>query len=344
MITMQDVAQRAGVSKSTVSFVLNNRQRADGTISEDTRQRVMEAASALGYRRNELARAVGAGKSRMIGFLATDLAYEPVARMMAGALTEAQDNGYTLKVLRMEHMSIDDAAIQHCIELRLSGVLVVYQEEGSVHRLYQEMSQYKVPVAILDNSISQPWAARVISDDVEGTRLAIEHLVALGHQRIACISGAPFIVSAVVRADSYRAAMTEFGLAVPDDYIAWADWEIEPARRAARQLLNLPAKRRPTAIFCAGDLMAMVAIREARKMGLRIPEDLSVVGYADFKMASLCDPALTTVAQPFEQMGQIAVQQLWSYGKGDEPGREKTNECIVPTQLVVRDSTAPPAA
>jgi DNA-binding LacI/PurR family transcriptional regulator len=116
------------------------------------------------------------------------------------------------------------------------------------------------------------------------------------------------------------------------------------AQRAACELLSLPAERRPTAIFCAGDLMAMVAIREARKVGLRIPEDLSVVGYADFKMASLCDPALTTVAQPFEQMGQIAVQQLWSYGKCDEPALEKTNECIVPTQLIVRDSTAPPVA
>lgn len=345
MITMQDVAQRAGVSKATVSFVLNNRQRADGTISEDTRQRVMEAANELGYRRNELARSVGAGKSRMIGFLACDLAYEPVARMMAGALTEAQENGYTLKVLKMKELAIDDEAIQSCIELRLSGVMAVYQNEASVHHLYKEMSRYNVPVAVLDNTFSLPWGVRIVSDDAQGCHMAIEHLVSLGHKRIACITAAPFIPSAVLRADGYRAAMKHFGLSVPDDFLVWGtEWDVESAVAAARQLLSPSSDRRPTAIFCAGDLMAMVTIREARKIGLKLPDDLSVVGYANFSMAALSDPALTTVAQPLEEMGRTAVRELMSYREGGHLAEEETSEHVIATQLIVRDSTAPPKA
>jgi DNA-binding LacI/PurR family transcriptional regulator len=248
----------------------------------------------------------------------------------------------------MKEMSIDDEAIQHCIELRLSGVMAVYQNESSVHQLYKEMSRYEVPVAVLDNTFALPWAVRVVSDDADGCRLAIEHLVSLGHCRIACITAAPFIPSAVLRADGYLAAMKAFGLDVPDDYLKWgAEWDVESAVKAARELFSLDPDSRPTAIFCAGDLMAMVAIREARKAGLRLPEELSVVGYADFSMAALCDPPLTTVAQPFEEMGRRAVRELLDCRKGEdlqEQLKKATSECIIATRLVVRESTAPPPA
>jgi LacI family repressor for deo operon, udp, cdd, tsx, nupC, and nupG len=152
----------------------------------------------------------------------------------------------------------------------------------------------------------------------------------------------------VLRADGYRDAMKAFGLEAPDDYLKWgAEWDVESAVKASRELLSLSPERRPTAIFCAGDLMAMVAIREARKAGLRLPEELSVVGYADFSMAALCDPPLTTVAQPFEEMGRRAVRELLDCRKGEdlqEQLKKATSECAIPTRLVVRESTAPPPA
>lgn len=338
MITMRDVADKAGVSRSTVSFVLNNRAREDGTISDETRLRVLEVASELGYRRNELARAVSAGKSRMIGLLTHQSAYEPVARVLEGALIEAENYGYTLKVLRMQRDDVREDDIRRCVELRLAGVIVMYNEEVSSPHLHQQLLDYNIPVAIVDNTLKGNWEVRVLSDDREGCRLAIEHLASLGHRRIACISGAPHIPSAVIRAEAYREAMTNLGLAVPANYVVWGGWEIELARIAVQQLLQMSEAERPTAIFCAGDLIAAVAMREARKAGLRVPEQLSVVGYANFQMAEITDPPLTTVVQPFEEMGRVAVRHLLGWHECKQ--KNETVE-VVSTRLVVRESTAP---
>jgi LacI family transcriptional regulator len=367
MLTMTDVAREAGVSRSTVSFVLNKRY--EGVyISEETRQRVLSAASALGYRRNELARAVVTGKNRVLGFLACSPEAELVARMLAGALDEAEAQGYSIKVLRLQNNVVDHATIERCAELRLAVVIALYLNENRLEYLHQEMARYGIPVATLDDSLPHPWGVRVISDDKQGCRLAIQHLVELGHRRIALISGRADAGSAILREQGFREVMEEFGLPVPDGYIQHGNWACERTEVAARALLEHPAGR-PTAVLCAGDLMAMVLMRVARRQGINVPEDLSVVGFDDIAAAEAADPPLTTVAQPFQEMGRLAVRRLietverWNSatergilsdvnkitpqqsGKIEmdstlAPRKELVVEEVLPTRLIVRDSTA----
>lgn len=146
---MRDIAEKAGVSRPTVSYVLNER-REGVFVGEETRRRVLEAARELGYRRNELARAMVTGRNRMLGFLAALPEAEATARMMAGALDEADAHNYTLKVLRLSGRTLEDAVIERCVELRLAGVLAIYLDAESLERLHIEMSRHCIPVAVLE--------------------------------------------------------------------------------------------------------------------------------------------------------------------------------------------------
>ncbi len=337
MITMTDIAEKAGVSRSTVSFVLN--KRFNGVyISDDTRVRVQEAAEELGYRRNELARAIVTGKNRVLGFLVCAPESEVVARMLAGVLDEAEAHSYFIKVLRLRNNVVDRETIERCAELRLAGVIVLYLNEEMLSSMQAEMSRYHIPVATLDDSLPHSWGARVISDDLQGCRLAIEHLVELGHRKIALISGRPDAGSAMLREDGYCQAMRDAGLPVPADYIQHGYWSVQKTELATQRLLGLAD--RPTALVCAGDIMAMTACRTARCMGLPVPEQLSVIGFANIDAAEAADPPLTTVAQPFQEMGRFAVRHLLQLIESEETDASIAREEVLPTNLVVRASTA----
>ncbi len=336
MITISDIASRAGVSRTTVSYVLNGRE-SGVRISEETRRRVQEAASAMGYRRNSLAHAVTTGKNPVLGFLACAPEGELVARLLAGALDEAEEASYFIKVLRLRHNTVNAEVIERCAELRLAGVIVLYLDQGQLKYLQGEMARYEIPVAVLDDSFPQPAGIRVISDDVQGCRLAIQHLAALGHKRIAFISGAPTSGCAVLREDGFQAAMREAKLPLPEGYLLRGEWNIEATEQAALQLLS-SEHGRPTAILCAGDEWAMVAMRTLRRQGLHVPEDVSVVGFGDFRTSQFWEPPLTTVAQPFQEMGRLAVRRLLQ--KIQAPDDPLPREDALPTQLIVRESTA----
>lgn len=338
MVTMSDIAEKAGVSRSTVSFVLNKKYD-KVYISDDTRQRVMEAAAQLGYRRNELARAIVTGKNRVLGFLVCSPESEVVARMLAGALDEAEANGYFIKVLRLKNNVIDQETLDRCVELRLAGVIVLYLNETMVTQLHEELSRYHIPVATLDDSFPHPWGARVVSNDHQGVDLAVRHLISLGHRRIALLSGRPNAGSAVLREVAYREVMQSEGLDVPPGYITHGWWSVSKTEAAAAELLSLPEP--PTAVLCAGDIMAMVLCRVARTRGLRVPQDLSVVGFANIDAAEAADPPLTTVQQPFQEMGQMAVRHLLRLSNSPEAELVEPLEDVLPTKLVLRASTGP---
>jgi LacI family transcriptional regulator len=353
MITMNDIAEKAGVSRSTVSFVLNKRYQGV-YVSDDTRERVTAAARALGYRRNELARAIVTGKNRVLGFLVCSPESEVVARMLAGALDEAEEQSYFIKVLRLRNNVIDSETIDRCVELRLAGVIVLYLNEERLDELHIEMERYNIPVATLDDSLPHPWGVRVISDDVHGCRMAIEHLLELGHRKIGLISGRPDSGISILRERGYHQIMGEAGLQVPPHYVAYGFWSVEKTEAVVTELLSAPD--RPTALICAGDIMAMTACRTARGLGLRVPQDLSVVGFANIDAAEAADPPLTTVAQPFQEMGRMAVRRLLQLIGDEESGNGNGNgnnhsdgdglnraplEESLPTHLVVRGSTAP---
>lgn len=337
MITISDIALRAGVSRTTVSYVLN--QRESGVrISEETRRRVLQTASVMGYRRNALAHAVTTGKNPVLGFLACAPEAELVARLLAGALDEAEEQGYFIKVLRLRHNTVNAEVIERCAELRLAGVIVLYLDQSQLDYLHGEMANYQIPVAVLDDSFAQSQGVRVISDDVQGCRLAVQHLKALGHRKIAFISGATSSGCALLREEGYRLAMKKARLPVPEDYLVRGEWNVQATEQATLKLLA-SAHGAPSAIICAGDEWAMIAMRTARRQGLRIPQDLSVIGFGDLKTSQFWEPPLTTIAQPFEEMGRLAVKRLLE--RIQAAGFDRApHEDSLPTQLIVRESTA----
>jgi LacI family transcriptional regulator len=339
MVRMTDIAVEAGVSRSTVSLVLNNKHTAVG-IPESTRRRVLIAATQLGYHPNELARAMVTGKNRVIVYLLHDPSQEVASRILKGALNEAEQHGYLVKLVGREG-PFDERDIQRCVELRPVGVMALYVAPSMTGYLQNEMARYQIPVVLLDSSFPLEGVTRVLSNDIEGIWQGISHLHSLGHRRIAYISGSRASGAAALREEGYWRAMAQLGLPVPDGYVTYGGWKIEQTEEAAEQLLQHPHGR-PTALFCADDKMALVASRTANHLGFRVPEDLSIVGFADLEMARYGNPPLTTVAQPFADLGAAAVRSLLAASKCLERQEEpQIDEVLLPNHLVVRKSTAP---
>jgi LacI family transcriptional regulator len=341
MVTMTDIAHKAGVSRATVSLVLNEKHAAVG-IAEETRQRVLRAAADLGYRPNELARAMVTGRNPVFGYLLRTPEREVPTRILVGALHEAEKYGHSIKVMPFDG-EFDHRIIERCAEMRLAGVLALYIYGAALDYLHEEAGRYSIPVAVVDSSFPAARGIRVVSDDSDGCRQAIQHLTDLGHRRIGFVSGARTSGSANERVRGYGKALREAGISVPDDYLVYGNWEITTIESVTHTILTHPAGR-PTALFCADDRTAAIVARTARQRGLSVPRDLSVVGFANLELADYSDPPLTTVAQPFREMGAAAVRHLLSVGSDYPRSSESLPdpvEVLLPTQLIVRASTAP---
>lgn len=345
MLRMSDIAARAGVSSSTVSFVLNDRHTAV-RISEETRQRVLAAAEELGYRPNHLARAMRTGNTQMLGFMGGDLRTEQMGCMVAGALEEADRSGYTLKLLpHQQHEDGSQAMLQmirRSSQLRLMGVLALHMPLPLLEQLHAEAQQYHYPLVLVDTRAPIEGLAQVVSDDEGGVAQAIAHLVQLGHRRLAMIAGEEISTLTPLRTAAYKTAMQRHGLEAPEGSIVHGDYRFhEPSFQAARAVLDQAVAKRPTAIFCAGDWIALAALQCAAQLGLQVPRDLSIVGFADLSVSQFSTPPLTTIQQPFQEMGCAAVKRLLALrdDNQDDPGGDLE---MLPTRLIERASTAPP--
>lgn len=341
MLKMSDIALRAGVSSSTVSFVLNERHE-EARISEPTRQRVLLAAEEMGYRANHGARAMRTGNTRMVGIIGGDLAWEQVGAMVAGALEEIESHDYTLKLLPTPLGGSPEAvrgAVRRSSELRLQGAIALHLSRQAIEIFEAEAKRYQYPLLLIDTHAPGNALPTVVSDDVCGINAALEHLIGLGHRRIALISGAAADEIVPLREAAFRAVLQQHELVLPPNFVQFGDFAMrEPSVRAARALLSLPASQRPTALFCMGDFIAMAALQIASELHLRVPQDLSVVGFADFAMAQFANPPLTTVRQDFLAMGRTAARQILQLC-GESA--LVSNSLEVPTQLIVRSTSGP---
>ncbi|RYX86704.1 LacI family transcriptional regulator [bacterium] len=345
MLKMSDIARHAGVSPTTVSFVLNDGPEGE-RISEQTRQKVLRAAEELGYRSNHLARAMRTGDTRMLGLLGGRSAEEQVGRMLEGALIAADKEGYTLKLLRLD--AIDNSAhqaIRRASELRLMGMIALHLPASILNELHIEAAKYNTPLVVLDAQYEMPDVAQVTSDDVSGIEAGVAHLVALGHSRIAFIGGLTDTLTA--RKEAFEAAMSRHGLAIETDFIQNSHFRLrETSLAAARALLCRESHLRPTAIFCSGDLIALATLQVAAEVGVRVPHDLSLVGFANLTASEFATPPLTTIEQPFTEMGKVAVETLLGIissrsNEGSTDGKKSQPfiKRVLPTQLIERAST-----
>jgi LacI family transcriptional regulator len=328
-VTIRDVAERAGVSVATVSKVINQRYG----VSADTFARVQAVINELGYEASLVAQSLRNHKTNVIGILVADL--EPFStELLKGAGDAIRGSGFELVVYSAGGRAGDMVGWERRYLSRLSGTLV----DGAVLVTPTVVEvRHGAPVVAVDPHTGPSELPTVDSDNLHGARLATEHLLALGHRRIALLAGRPDLQSAQLREQGYRDALAAAGVPVDEALIQVGAYDAHLSALAAHELLGSP--QRPTAVFAANDVSAIATIEVAQSLGLRVPEDLSVVGFDNIPESVLCTPPLTTVNQPIRTMGERAVELL--IGLIREQPAERTHLTLA-TDLVVRGSTAPP--
>ena len=338
---MKDVAREAGVSLTAVSFVLN-KSKNEISLSEKTRENVLRVVEKLGYRRNEIARSMGSGRTRLIGFFTGSLRHEYIGAILEGVLQEADEKDYFIKVALVPDFPAGLGVIRRSMAFQLRGAICSNFNNEQMKQIFAECGDKRMPVVQVDNTLMPLGRGQVVADDPMGMRLAVEHLVGLGHAKIGCITGPLTSSWGKCRSEGFLQAMEALQLRVPDDYLQCIDGYPEHTSGIVRKLLA--RDDRPTAIVCATDLIAANIIGGAHQLQMSVPKDLSVVGFADLSVAENLCPPLTTIAQPFPEMGRAVMHQLIQLMEfPEDPVSTKLMIERIPTRLVVRESTAPPS-
>lgn len=331
-VTHKDVAERAGVSVATVSYVINKGPR---PVATETRERVEEAIAALGYYPNELARSLRIQQTSTVGLIIPNSAnpfYAEIARELERTCTA---EGVLVLLCNSEREpEREKRFIQMLRAKQVDGAVIT--PHSDVMALLQPLLAAHIPVVVLEHSV--PGLHCIAIDDMEGGRLATEHLIGLGHRRIGLIRRRQITALSMRRHEAYRLALAEAGLSY-DPAIVVKSGPLQADGYAAMQrLLALPDP--PTGVFTHNDIIAMGAIRAILDTGLSVPGDISIVGYDDITAAAYLAPPLTTIRSPKVEMGRLAGQTILRLAQGDVtlPPRTET----LPVQLIVRASTGPP--
>lgn len=335
-LTISDIARLAEVSKKTVSRVINH----SGLVREDTRDRILRIVNQHGYTPDPPARALALRRSYLIGLISNQPNPQYVVDIQRGILDAMTGTSYQL-VMRPCDRSVPTLHDDICDIVKhqkLFGVILtpsISEDDELIGRLRQIECPY---VRIAAVSLDTP-ENMIETHDYVGAAEAARHIAALGHTRIAHIHGPDSFLSAAERLRGFRVGLAEYGLKIDPQYLLKGGYTFESGLQCGEQLLALPA--RPTAVFAGNDEMAVGVYQAARRAGLRIPEDLSIVGYDDSPIATRIWPTLTTVRLPIVHMGRIATQLLIS--NHDRLAMEPPAATSVMPSLQVRDSAGPPA-
>jgi len=307
----KDVAELAGVSRTTVSFVLNGVENI--AIPDDTRQRVLDAAAKLGFRPNALARGLRGGLSNVLGLVTSDIVTTPYAvEIVKGAQDAAFARGLSLLIVDSggPHAEADET-VERLLEWSVDGLIFAteYHREYSLPPAAAHMPIVLVD-CFLDPALNLPPVPTIVPDEVQGGLTATQALLDAGHTRIGFINGPPeYYPASTGRLAGYQQALAQANIEFDPDLVRVGDWWQESAARHTADLLALAQP--PTALFCGNDWMAMGAYDTIREAGLRIPDDIAVIGFDNrVEIADHMRPRLTTVALPYSRMGARAVEIL----------------------------------
>jgi LacI family transcriptional regulator len=329
MPTMREVADKAKVSPTTVSHVINNTR----FVSEDVRARVTAAMKELGYRPNALARSLRRGITFTIGLILPDSANPFFAEIGRAIEETAFQYGYNVILCNTEgEYNREQIYVDLLTKKQVDGLIFV--AAGAQSESLSSLLQEDILVVLIDRQVPGIDVDVVLSDNRQGGYLATKHLVDLGHTRIACISGPSDITPSSERVIGYLQALQEAGMPPDEKLIISGNFRVESGHQIVQELLAFPNP--PTAVFASNDLMAIGAMRAVTQKGLRVPEDVSIVGFDDIELASYISPALTTVRQPKMEMGKTAVDLLI---KQTQEGNRTASLTILNNELIVRDST-----
>jgi len=328
VVTLADVARRAGVSASTASRALNGR----GELSEQTRAAVAEAAKALQFEPSQLARSLRTSTTHTVGFVVPDVSSPFYAAALKGAQGALHESGYRVLLMDCEQSAEREVeALQTLLAHRVDGLLV--STVGLERSRFERVLRARVPCVFFDSSIDGVGDGTVILDNHHGVTLLVDHLVEHGHRRIGLLTGSLSETSGHERRDAFRAAMKRHAPRVTVAGVAGSRWSQEEGREATHTLLARKAP--PTAIVASSVELALGALLACREHGLRIPDDLALATFDDAYFAELLDPPLTAVAYEPADVGQAAAAALVAAMGEDEPERR---DLSIPVQLVTRRS------
>lgn len=310
-VSLKEVAAKAGVSVATASRALADHPR----ISEATKERVRQAAEALGYTPSAIARSLVKQETRTLGVVTTSVTDPYAAELVRAVEDAAGAAGYTLLLLTSHHIPRRElAAIRSLQERRVDGIVVI-SPRGVAH--YHEVLEHvTVPVVLVNNTLDHPRVHAVMADNRQGARLAVEYLLDLGYRRIAYVGGPTAGRTAQERLHGYLEALQAAGLEPDPDLIFPGQGRAEDGRRALQAMLALSPP--PEAVLCYNDLTAFGVLAEAWALGVRVPDDLAVIGFDNVPFSELTAPPLTTVAQPTDEMGHAAVELILRQRRGEK--------------------------
>jgi LacI family transcriptional regulator, galactose operon repressor len=333
--TIREIASAAGVSIATVSRVINGRP----DVAPDTREAVLQVVREHGFATNRSARALSGGRTGLVGVTLPIVQAAYFAFILAGSAEALYEQDMRVVLCPTLH--------EHEREVTLLDRLMHGTTDGAVLMLPEEtneelkaLQRMDYPFVVVDPRVPLDEGIPAVSAaHASGARAAVEHLLQLGHRRIGAITGPPAWMATTERLQGYKGALAAAGVMPDPALIIQSNFEMAGGESAARRLLA--AKERPSAIFAFNDNAAVGVLQVARELGLRVPEDLSVVGFDDSEQAAIVTPALTTVRQPLAEMGRMAVSLLLRLLENQ---RVEGLKVELATRLVVRASTAPPTA
>jgi LacI family transcriptional regulator len=332
MHTMKDVARLAGVSVATVSAVING----TAVVSAMRAKKVREAMEALDYHPDQVARSLRTGRSRVVGMIVPDITNPFYPEVILGVEQAARNAGYSVILCNSNEDPLQEK--RHLNELfarRVDGVLIACSD---VQHAYDRLLRRRFPLVFFDRIPAGLTGEAVSTDNVEGGYLATRHLIELGHEQIAMISGSPFLSTHLARTEGFRKAMQQAHLPIRAEYLLAAGLQIQGGYDTAVQLLGLADP--PTAIFSSNNRTLLGLVRAIGELGIDCPEQISIVGFDDFAWTENFHPKLTTVVQPTFEMGSRAMETLLA--KIKRQGGEETASALVLLQprLQIRQSTA----
>lgn len=332
--TLRDVAREAGVHAATASRALNPRTRR--LVNDATAERVRQVAERLGYRPNPIARSLKTSRSASVGVVVPDITnplFPPIVRGVEDALSPA---GYNAWIVNTDNDADREAALVSSLRSRQVDGLIVATARLK-HTLIEDLVAENFPLVLVNRRIESPSVPAVTGDDAGGVLLAVQHLVELGHRRIAHLAGPQWTSTGQGRLRAYRAAVAEFGLSADPDLVVACDaWSETEGSRGTAELLNSGADF--TAVVAGNDLLALGCYDVMHERGLRCPQDLSVVGFNDIPFIDKLRPPLTTVRIPHYQIGTEAARLLLE--RIDNPDTP-VKSILLPLTLVHRQSSAP---
>ncbi len=327
-ITLAEIAKITGFSIPTVSRVLSN---SNYPVNSDTRQQIMDVAESMGYKPNISARSLRTDRTHTIGIIVDDILSPFVPPIVRGIQDHLKDFDYLGLIINTDFdPDLEKDAISTLINRPVDGIIFV----ESLHSTTSEvLAQLDKPYVFVHRLFGSSVANSIVPDDCYGAGLAVNHLVELGHRRIAYINGPEGWHSAMRRLAGYQEALIARGLEFDPELTQPGDWEFEGGYKATQNLLDV--NNRPTAIFAANDLMALGAIYAIQDAGLTVPEDIAVVGYDNREITRIFRPKITTVSLPVYEMGKTAAELIIKQLK---EGLENNDEIKIKGQLFVRQS------